>query len=150
MNSYRIAGLLSLYLLNSIISCKTTTYVINITAGDTTTQKLTLQRTDGSSADTIKVHEDDKVLWRIKTETVHKITDIDDKISMAQPTFITERKPHKRFFSRTWVEKVNRVVKAQFKDSGYVKEFYFIKWKPNGPDSAKTYDPLIQIYPRGY
>ena len=148
MNIYRIAGFICLYLIIFTISCKTARYVIRVTGGDTSTQKLTLVRKDGSSADTIKVHEDDKVLWRIKTGTVHTITNIDDKISIAQPAFITERKPHKKFLSKTWVVKVNRVVKDQFKGTGYVEEFYFIQWKPNGPDSAKTYDPLMQIYPK--
>jgi hypothetical protein len=148
MNIYRIAGFLSLSLMCFTISCKTSRYVITITDGDTTTQKLHLQRKDGSSADTIKVHEDDKVLWRIKTKTVHAITEIADKISIAQPVFTTERKPHKKFLSKTWVVKVNRVVKDQFKDTGYVKEFYFIRWKANGTDSTKTYDPLMQIYPK--
>jgi hypothetical protein len=148
MNFYHLAFFLGLSLICVTISCKTSRYVINITDGDTSTQKLFLQRKDGSSADTIKVHEDDKVLWRIKTKTVQAITNIADKISIAQPSFITERKPHKKFLSKTWVEKVNRVYKGEFKNTGYVNELYFIKWKPNGPDSAKTYDPLMQIYPR--
>lgn len=148
MNIYRIAGFICLYLISFTISCKTARYVIWVTGSDTTTQNLVLQLKDGPPADSINVHEDDKVLWKIKTNTVHAITKIDDKISTAQPTFITERKPHKKLLSKTWVEKVNRVVKDEFKNTGYVKEFYFIQWKPNGPDSPKIYDPLMQIYPR--
>jgi hypothetical protein len=148
MNSYTIACFLSLSLICFTISCKTSRYVIIITDGDTTTHHLVLQKKDGSSADTIKVHEDDKVLWRIKTTTVHTITKIADKISITQPTFLTDRKPHKKFLSRSWVDKVNRVSMAEFDSTGYVNEFYFIQWKPKGSDSTKTFDPLIRIYPR--
>lgn len=146
MNFYRIAGLL-LFLLCSTISCKTSRYVIRVTGGDTTTQKLFLQNKDGSPADTISVYEADKVLWRIKTKTVHAITGIADKISIAQPTFLTDHKPHKKFLSKTWVTKINRFYRSELNDTNCVREYYFIKWKPKGSDSTKTFDPLIKIYP---
>ncbi len=149
MNFYRIAVVLSLPLLCFTISCKTSRHIITITDSDTTTQKLVLQKKDGGSADTIEVRENDRVLWRIKTKTVHAITAIADKISIAQPTFLTDRKPHKKFLSSTWVTKINRVYKSEFKDTNCVREYYFIKWKPKGlnTDSIKTFDPLIKIYP---
>jgi len=136
------------FLILFTISCKTSRYVITVTDGDTTTQKLVLKRKDGSTADTIKVHEGDKVLWRIKTKAVHAITEIADKISITQPAFLTNHEPHKKFLSRTWVTKVNSVSTAEFDSVGYVKEYYFIKWKPKGADSTKTFDPLMKIYPK--
>ena len=145
MNFYRVAGFLSLCLICFTISCRT---IIRITDSNSTSQKLVLQKKDGSSADTIKVREGDRVLWRIKTKTVHAITLIDDKPDRTQPKFLTERKPHKKFLSRTWATKVNSVFKEEFKSKGYVEESYFITWKPGGSESPKTYDPLIMIYPR--
>ena len=88
------------------------------------------------------------MLWRIKTKAVHAITEIADKISITQPAFLTNHEPHKKFLSRTWVTKVNSVSTAEFDIVGYVKEYYFMKWKPKGLDSTKTFDPLIQIYPK--
>lgn len=143
MNFYHVAGFLSLSFMYSAISC--TRHVIRITGGDTTSQKLVLQNKDGSSADTIKVHEDDKVLWRIKTDTVHAIVAIDYENKSA---FLTDRKPHKKFLSRTWVEKVNRVSKDSLKGNGYVDASYLIKWKPKKQPDTLTYDPLMQIYPK--
>lgn len=145
MNFCRTIGSLSLSLICLTISCKT---VVSITGVDLASQKLTLQKKDGSPADTIKVKENDKVLWRIKTNKVHSITRIADEVSEAKPVFLTDRTPHKKFLSRSWVFKVNRISKDEFKNTGYVNEFYFISWKPKAADSTITYDPLMQIYPR--
>ena len=147
MNFYRVACFLSLCLICFTISCKTSRYVIRITDSDTTTQQLVLLRKDGSSADPIKVREGDRVLWRIKTKTVHRITEIADK-DTTQPKFLTDRKPHKKFLSRTWATKVNKVFEDELKGKDYVNEYYFITWKPRGLDSTRTHDPLMQIYPK--
>jgi hypothetical protein len=148
MNLYRIAGFLSLGLICFTFSCKTSRHIIRITESDATSQKLLLKNKDGSPADTIKVRELDKVLWRIKTKTVRAIAKIDDKSDIIQPKFLTDRKPHKKFLSRAWVTKINSVSKEEFKGKDYVEENYFITWKPRGSESTKTYDPLIMIYPR--
>ncbi len=146
MKSLRIAGSLSLALISFAISCRT---LVRITDADKSIQKLYLQKKDGSPADSIEVKEGDRVVWKIKTEKVHAITGIGDKIAFTQPNFITHHTPHKKFLSKSWVLKVNRVAEDDFKDTGYVKEYYFISWKTNSLDSTNTYDPLIQIYPRG-
>ena len=148
MNFYHVAAFVGLSLIFFTVSCKTSRYVITVTNGDTTTQRLVLKRKDGSAADTINVREGDKVLWRIKTKSVLAITEIADKNSITQPAFLTNHEPHKKSLSRTWVTKVNSVSKAEFDSVGYVKEYYFIKWKPKGPDSTKTFDPLMKIYPK--
>lgn len=146
MNFYNVAGFLSLSFICFTISC--TRHVIRITGGDTASQKLVLQNKDGSPADTIKVHEDDKVLWKIKTKAAQAITAVADKGNEKKPSFLTMRTPHKKFLSRTWVEKVNRVSKDSLKGEGYVDEPYFIKWKPKEQADTLTYDPLMQIYPK--
>jgi len=147
MNLYRLAGFLSLCLIYFTISC--TRHILLIKEGDTATQNLKLlQKKDGTSGDVIKAREGDRVLWRIKTKTVRAIAKIDDKPDKEQPKFLSEHKPRKKFLSKTWATTVNRVVKDEFKGKDHVDEYYFIKWKPRGSDSTKTYDPLIQIYPK--
>lgn len=106
--------------------------------GDHPDGSLDLLDDSSHVADTLAVHATDDITWQIADPNVSAILKIKEKSIFASHF---QTKPHQVPGSTDWKAKI------KLYQSTYNTAEYLIQWK-DAMGNTRTFDPLIQIYPR--